>query len=146
MIKLLHPLLILILSTIVFDPEMVLADTTPSPAVAHKVIIYYFHGTARCKTCKTIEAYTREAVETGFANNLKDGSLELKVLNVDEPENEHFIEDFQLTTRSVVVADLVDGQPQRPKTLSLVWQLVGSESEFVAYIQHEVASYLSDKK
>ena len=25
-------------------------------------IVYYFHGNQRCKTCKIIEAYTREAV------------------------------------------------------------------------------------
>ena len=32
-------------------------------AVEDRVVVYYFHGTSRCVTCRTIEAYTEEAVE-----------------------------------------------------------------------------------
>src|SRR5512135_1005505 len=33
---------------------------------APRVIAYYFHGTARCVTCKKIEAFAREAIGESF--------------------------------------------------------------------------------
>ncbi len=33
----------------------------------HRVIAYYFHTTYRCASCRAIEAYSREAIESAFA-------------------------------------------------------------------------------
>ena len=122
----------------------------PTPAVAsdestgpsHKVIAYYFHGTFRCPTCLKIEAYTREAVESGFAAALKDGRLVWQVLNVEDPGNEHFADDYQLFTKSVVIADFHDGKQVRWKNLKNVWQLTRNKEGFLEYIRDEVSSYL----
>ena len=42
----------------------------PSPRPRRRpprVLVYYFHGTTRCATCRTIEAYAHETVTTAFA-------------------------------------------------------------------------------
>lgn len=106
-----------------------------------KVVVYYFHGTARCTTCRTIEAYAREAVEAGFADLLRDGAVEWRVVNVEEPESEHFVRDFQLASRSVVVAELEGGRTVRWENLPLIWELVGDKDEFMDYVQREVRAY-----
>src|SRR4030043_1100587 len=67
-----------------------------------KVIAYYFHGTFRCSTCRTIEKYSKEAIEYYFANELKNGTLEFKSLNVEDAENRHYVQDYQLFSRSLV--------------------------------------------
>lgn len=85
-------------------------------------------------------------MEAGFPNNLKDGSLELKVVNIDESANEHFINDFQLTTRAVVLTNLIDGKQQQWKNLNSIWDNVGDKQAFIAYIQKEVASYIGNKQ
>lgn len=36
------------------------------PAKPDRVIAYYFHGTARCSTCRMIQTYTEKALATGF--------------------------------------------------------------------------------
>lgn len=109
---------------------------------AHRVIAYYFHGTFRCPSCRRIELYTQEALETAFADALRDGRLEWRVLNVDEPDNAHYINDYKLYTRSVVLSDLRDGKEVRWKNLDRVWRLLGDKEAFLDYVRGEVAAYL----
>ncbi|MFO7616170.1 MAG: hypothetical protein R6V75_02880, partial [Bacteroidales bacterium] len=44
----------------------------------------------------------------------------MRVVNIDEPENRHFIQDFQLVTRSVVLAEYRDGEVVRYENLDQV--------------------------
>ena len=60
----------------------------------------------------------------------------MAVVNVDEPANQHFVQDFQLYTRSLVVVDAKD--PKRFKVLDKVWQLVGDKPAFQKYVEQEV--------
>ena len=118
------------------------ATDMPSPE-ANKVVAYYFHGNVRCTTCRTIEAYAEEAIRTGFAAALENGHLEWRTVNIDDPANDHFILDFQLTTRSVVLERIVDGKHQDWKNLNRVWDLVrGDKAIFVEYVQNETRVFL----
>jgi len=74
---------------------------TAAPGV--KIVAYYFHGTTRCATCRKIETFAHEAIQAGFGEALKAGSLEWRTLNVEEPANQHFIKDYRLYTKSVVL-------------------------------------------
>ena len=122
-------------------------NSTASPGAnatqpAHQVIAYYFHGNYRCPNCLKIEAYSREAIQTGFSSELKNGSLEWRVVNVDEPENRHFIQDYQLYTKSVILSDLHQGRQTRWKNLDQVWTFLPDKSAFVNYVAAEVRGYL----
>jgi len=107
----------------------------------HRVIVYYFHGKFRCGTCKRIEQLTKEAVAESFANEIRVGLVEMRVINVDEPENKHFAKDYQLFTRSVVVSDMINGNEKQWKNLQKVWELVHNEEAFKKYIRDEVKAY-----
>ena len=110
-----------------------------------KVVAYYFHGTARCVTCRDIESYTKEAIETGFPEAINTKHLEFKVVNVDEPQNEHFIQDYQLSASSVVVARFTNGEQTDWKNLQLVWELVPDHDAFMVYVQEETKPFLEEK-
>ncbi|MFC1461093.1 nitrophenyl compound nitroreductase subunit ArsF family protein [Verrucomicrobiota bacterium] len=118
------------------------ASTAGNAAGRHKVIAYYFHGDARCMTCRKLEAYTHEAIAGDFVNALKDGELDWRVVNIDKPENEHFIQDYQLTTRSVVLVEMVNGKQKRWKNLKRIWDLVRNKTEFQQYICEETGAFL----
>lgn len=107
-----------------------------------RIIAYYFHGNVRCDTCRTIEAYTKEAVDAGFPEALEDGRLEWRVVNVEEPGNEHFVQVYQLVTRSVVLVDMTGGSQKAWRNLVRVWELVGDKDAFVKYIQDETRACL----
>ena len=107
-----------------------------------KVIVFYFHGNFRCYTCKRIEQLTVKAVTEAFSDEIKKGVVELQVLNVEDPQYRHFINDYQLYTRSVVVSDFRQGKQKRWKNLQKVWELVHNEEAFGKYIKQEVQEYL----
>ena len=108
------------------------------------VVAYYFHGNVRCATCRKIEAYAHEAIEAAFSDELKIAKLQWRVLNVEEPANDHFIADYQLTTRSLVLSDMDSTTQRQWKNLAQVWDLVGDKPAFVKYVQDEVRAYLAE--
>jgi hypothetical protein len=120
------------------------AQTAQAPAAApSRIIAYYFHVTVRCTTCKTIEAYSREAILSHFKDDLDRGRLEWRVVNVQLPENRHFVKDYQLFTKSVVLVHIANGKQQSYKILNDIWELVGDKARFQAYIDKEVRGYLA---
>jgi hypothetical protein len=115
------------------------ATSGATPAKAGATIVYYFHGTSRCHTCRTIEAYADEAIKAAFAQELGSGAMQWKPTNVDEAANEHFIKDYGLYTRSLVVVD--GANPTRFKNLERVWELVRDKPSFAKYVQDEVRAF-----
>jgi hypothetical protein len=89
-----------------------------------------------------IEAFSREAVETGFGQEVEEGRVVWRLVNLDEPANKHFMDDYQLYAKSVIVADVRDGEEVRWKNLTRVWQLTNDKTAFISYIQDEVRDYL----
>jgi hypothetical protein len=129
------------------EPIVSQVTTTPpleeSPAEAeHTVVAYYFHGVKRCQTCLRIEQFAHEALEAGFPEEMESGVLEWYAVNVEEPPNQHFIADYELTTRSLVLVDVEGGAQTRWKNLSRVWELVGDRETFVRYVLEETQAYL----
>jgi hypothetical protein len=121
------------------------ASPSPAPAAPRKIIAYYFHGNVRCPTCRKMEALANEALQSGFADELKSGRLEWRVVNLDEPGNELFVQDYQLETRSLVLADIQDGKQTRWKNLKRIWDLVRDDQAFVRYVQDEARAYLESR-
>ena len=107
-----------------------------------KVIAYYFHVTVRCTTCRTIESYSREVVEQRFGADIAKGRLEYKLVNLQLPENRHFVKDYQLFTKSLVLVRFDKGRQTEYKVLNDTWELVGDKSAMQAYVEREVRDYL----
>jgi hypothetical protein len=110
-----------------------------------KVIAYYFHGKFRCTTCRTIEQYSHDAIQTYFAKELGNGRLAFRPVNIEEPENKHFIQDYQLVTRSLVLSLMAaDGKETKWKNLADVWKLVRDKEKFFQYVKDEVEKFLKE--
>jgi len=107
-----------------------------------KLIVYYFHGNFRCHSCTMIENLTKQAVNSGFGDQLKNGRVELKIINIEETGNEHYVDDYKLYTKSVVVSDVKNGKEASWKNLDKVWTLLGSDDKFMEYIKTEVKALL----
>ncbi len=113
-----------------------------SLAASPKVIVYYFHTTYRCPSCLKIEAYSREAIESAFAKELRDGSVQWRVINVEQSANRHYINDYRLFSKSVILVRMNNGKEKEWKNLLKVWQLLGNKEAFMRYVQGELRSYL----
>lgn len=127
-------------------PKEATALTVPADANVKPdhVIAYYFHGNFRCAACKKIEAYSKASIEDNFSNEFKGGQLSFKVLNVEEPENRHFIKDYGLYTKSLVIVSYAKDKQIKFKNLEGVWNYLNSKNEFENYVKGEVNQYLSE--
>jgi len=110
---------------------------------AHKVIAYYFHSTQRCMTCNKIERWAAETLREQFATALESGELEWRVVNMEEPPNTHFVQDYQLVASSLVLVDLRDGAQRDWTNMEKVWQYVhDDEAQFKKYVAEQARAYL----
>jgi len=109
-----------------------------------KVIAYYFHGAMRCPTCHKLEQYSKEAVEANFKDALSSGKLEFKVVNIEEKNNEHYVNDYQLVTKSLVLSLIKDGKELKSKNLPKIWEYVRDKQEFFDYVSGEVNNFLKE--
>ena len=110
----------------------------------HKLIAYYFHRTQRCKTCLTIEAYAEDVLKDAFPEALKSGELEFRTVDLDEPANEHFVADYELAASALVLVDYHNGEQKEWHNLQRVWELVGDELKFKAYVESEAMPFLEE--
>ena len=108
------------------------------------VTAYYFHGNYRCSNCKKIEQYSREAIENYFKEQLKTKRLVFNIINIDLPENKHYVEDYQLYTRSLIIAEFKDGKQVKWENLTKVWDYLNDRDKFYKYVQSEIQKYLGN--
>lgn len=110
-----------------------------------KVIAYYFHGEVRCTTCTTIETFAKEAFNKSYKKDLATGALEFVEINIDDSKNEHYIEEYELASSSLVIAKFENGKRTTWKNLEKVWQLVHDKTEFIDYTTQETDKILHSK-
>ncbi len=125
------------------------SSTNEQDTDAHKdiqLVVYYFHGDMRCPTCHRLESYAKEALETYFAEELSSNDIVWQAVNVDKPENRHFIQDYKLVTKSVVISETLTGKEIRWKNLERVWQLVGNRESYLNYIRESISTFLEEGK
>ena len=70
--------------------------TTQVMADNQTLIVYYFYGNVRCASCHKIEQYTRNTLTTHFQSQIDKGTVVFSAINMDEPENQHFVQDYNL--------------------------------------------------
>ncbi len=123
-----------------FSQSRALASETSPPADG--LVVYYFNGNFHCPTCDNFETYTRKTLQSDFAEPMGQGRLQWRVVNVDLPANRHFIPEYRVISRTIVLATFRDGKQVRSRTLDRIWDLVGNEGDFTRYIHDEVAAEL----
>jgi hypothetical protein len=112
------------------------------PTKTTKTIVYYFHTTRRCASCKKIETYSTEAISTAFTEQLENGDIEFKMINTDEEENAHYNEDYQLYTKSLILSKVVGGQETKWVNLEKIWELLGDQEKFAKYVVHGIEDFI----
>lgn len=116
-------------------------DDAPIPETA-RVVVYFFSTGKECTTCEQIPLYTQATIERNFAEALASGALVYRAIDVDLPQHEHFLSEYKIYTKSVVVEQRAGGKPVRWENLEKVWDLVYDEAAFEAYVREAVRAML----
>ena len=72
-----------------------------------------FHSTKRCLTCNAIEKQSLETIKKNFNDELVDGTIIFKTVNIDEDANSKLAEEFEASGTSLFINILVDGQSEK---------------------------------
>ncbi|MCU0306084.1 MAG: nitrophenyl compound nitroreductase subunit ArsF family protein [Thermoanaerobaculales bacterium] len=128
----------------VLSAEPTADEGTATSTQTPRFVVYYFHGNQRCATCRKIEAYSEEAITSGFADEMVRGALAFRAVNVDEAQNKHYVQDFQLTNKSVVVVEYRDGEVSRFKNLNEIWLKVGDKEAYFDYMRDSTREFIGE--
>ena len=77
-------------------------EAKAASASSDKIEAYYFHFTARCTTCLTIEAKAKENLETLYPNQVKQGSITFKAVNLDDASSKPLAEKLGVTGQTLL--------------------------------------------
>ena len=106
------------------------------------VVVTYFTTDVRCDSCRTIEKLSRQAIEEGFPDEVASGTVLFRVLNTDRTENQHFVEDYEIANKTVIVSHQQDGKETQWLNRPDVWLLLEEPAEFLTYVREPVRRFL----
>lgn len=68
-----------------------------------RIEAYYFHFTARCTTCRTIEAKAKENLETLYPDQMKQGLITFQSINLEEASNKPLAEKLGVSGQTLLL-------------------------------------------
>jgi hypothetical protein len=92
---------------------------------------YFFHAPHRCPTCRKIEEYAHEALQS----EIEQGRLAWQVADYTADNNRALVKQFQVMTSTVVLAHRAGNKIVRWKNLEEVWDHTHDRAEFLAFMQ-----------
>jgi hypothetical protein len=75
-----------------------------------KVEVYYFHPTERCPIDQAIEENIRQTVQTYFSREVKNGVIQLQILNTDDKANAKIVRRFDINAQALYLVNTVNGK------------------------------------
>lgn len=104
--------------------------------------VYYFRTNKRCVTCRKIEKYTQDVIESDYQPEREQGMMSFQTINVSERKHKHFIDDYKLITKSVVLSRVSGGEELEWRNLDKIWTLTGNQKKFKQYIRDSIDTML----
>lgn len=99
----------LLLMVVSLFAMMALAQTK----VKDHIEVIYFHGKQRCVTCRAIEKHAHDVVEKDFGNELKNGKVVFKVVDISTAEGAKIAKRFRVNWSSLYVNGWKGGKEER---------------------------------
>src|SRR4030065_665055 len=104
-----------------------------------KIEAYYFHFTARCVTCRTIEAKAKEDLEVLYPNQVKQGLITFKSVNLEEASSKTLAEKLGVSGQTLL---LVKGDQKINLTNEGFMYAVAKPEKFKEIINEKVDGLL----
>jgi|GEM_PF-4131037 len=105
---------------------------------ADGIVVVNFHASTRCNACREIGTEAQTMVDANYGEDLRSGRMNWRVINYEEPANKHFIQDYGLTTSTVVVVRRMDGRDVEWQRLDAVWDHLFDGPAMHAYLKEHI--------
>jgi hypothetical protein len=117
-------------------------EVKSSASNSDKIEAYYFHFTARCTTCRTIEAKAKENLETLYPNQVKQGLITFQSINLDEASSKPLAEKLGVSGQTLL---LVKGDQKINLTNEGFLYAVAKPDKFKDVIREKVDFLMIEK-
>ena len=105
-------------------------------------MVYYFHSSFRCQTCRDLETQAHEVVLADFADQLAAGTVQWQTINYDQGPGKDLAKQFDISMPMVVVARIEGGKMIRWKSLDRIWALLEDKPAYAAFVRGEIQQML----
>ena len=105
-----------------------------------RVMAIYFHRTQRCPTCLKMGSYSEEAVKTGFARQLQEGTLSFHYVDFQDPSNAALTRGYGISGPALIIARVANSKVVGFRNLKDIWAKAGEKPAFIQYVQDNVAA------
>jgi hypothetical protein len=105
------------------------------------VEVVYFHRAQRCYSCKYAEEGTRYTVETYFKDELANGKVIFKVLNVEDEKNAAIVKKYDAFTSSLFINTVRDGA-EHIEEVTDIWLVLDDNKAFVEIVKGKIEKSL----
>lgn len=82
-------------------------NTSSNTEIKNKIQVLEFFGKRRCTSCMNIEKNTKLTLNTHFADELKSGKVEFKMINFDLSENEKIVDKYEAYGTSLYLVTVI---------------------------------------
>lgn len=107
------------------------------------VEVLYFHGKQRCVTCNAIEKLAKEVVGKDFAEQLKNGKVVFRTIDISTKEGEKIADKYEVTWSSLFVNKWKDGKETKNNMTDFGFSYAkGSPDVFKAGVKKKVDELL----
>ena len=100
-----------------------------------KIEAYYFHFTARCMTCRTVEERAKENLGDLYPDQVKAGTITFQAANLNEKEGEELAKKLGISGQTLL---LVKGPKQINITNEAFLYAVTKPEKYKAIIKEKV--------
>lgn len=105
------------------------------------VLILQFHLTQRCKFCNDMENHTKEALNIYFPDDLRDGNIAFRMIDMELSRYESLRKKYDLFTSTIVLVDVSGGKESRWKIITEAWHLTDKKQKFIEMFSSELIEF-----
>ncbi len=106
-----------------------------------KVELVSFHPRFRCVSCNNIEKYAKEVAENDFKDQMKEGKLEYKSLEIEDEKNRALVDELDVGGSSLYMVVTGKGKKDHQE-IKDVWLYWDKPDEAKQIIKDDLSRYL----
>ncbi len=133
---------VLTLATIAILGPLCPPRAAAADAPKDRVLAMYFHRTERCPTCVKMGGYTEEAVKTGFAEQVKEGTVAFYYIDFQAKKNAKLVKGYGVSGPALIVAKIKGKKVKKHMDLEDIWENVTDKKAFIKYVQESISAYI----
>ena len=105
------------------------------------VLILQFFRSQRCEFCNNMERFTRETLNIHFFDDIQNGNITFRPVNMDLPKYETLKKKYDIFTSTLVFIQMNDGHELRWQIVTDAWNLTDNREKFIQMLRSQLTEF-----